>query len=352
MNILVTNHTGTQAHLGCQATSHALEQVLRRKFRPDNIWTDTWNARRSLRKMKSLLPLVTSLSMRLPSSNYKYFRKADLIVVNGEGMFYSSACRELNSTPNQRLLEARLAKTVLGKKLWIVNHTLYSENEEFDALIHNLYTKADYIAVREERTLNYLKKLGISGAHQAADAVFSLTIPPAAHKSPWENKVFLTDSSAWPRRQLPEFREKLIAFVDGLRSEGLDLAYLSIRTDKREANIAKQLGLEYFSAPNVEEYLAHLQTARLIISGRFHLNVFAILCGVPYLSFDASTYKNTALNEFIKYPLPVFNFEKHSLPEINDLLKRALSEHDHLRDHLLIQRAILRKFAEYNTHDL
>lgn len=63
MNILIANHTGTQAHLGCRATTYALEQMLRQKLRPDNIWTDSWDARRLLRKTKSLLPLVTSLGI-------------------------------------------------------------------------------------------------------------------------------------------------------------------------------------------------------------------------------------------------------------------------------------------------
>jgi polysaccharide pyruvyl transferase WcaK-like protein len=348
MNILIANHTGTQAHLGCHATTFALEQMLRRRLKPDNIWTDAWNARRSLRRAKSLMPLATNLGMHLPISSYKHFREADIIVVNGEGMFYSSACCKPKSTPRQRLIEAKLAKEVLGKELWIVNHSLYSENKDFDALIQRVYKSADYIAVREERTLQYLQQIGINDAHQAADAVFSLPLPPAENQSPWKDKVFLTDSSAWPRHHMPQFQEKLATFIECLRGRGLDPAYLSIRTDKRDEHIATHLGLEYFSGRNVEEFLAHLQTARLLISGRFHVNVFAILCGVPYLSFEADTYKNLALNEFIKYPLPVLSLGTHPLVEIQSWVQKALEEQDVLRNHLFIQRAILRKLSENN----
>jgi polysaccharide pyruvyl transferase WcaK-like protein len=349
MNILIANHTGTQAHLGCHATTFALEQMLRRRLKPDNIWTDAWNARRSLRKAKSLMPLAINIGMHLPISSYKHFHEADIIVVNGEGMFYSSACCKPKSTPRQRLIEAKLAKEVLGKELWIVNHSLYSENKDFDALIQCVYKRADYIAVREERTLQYLQQIGINGAHQAADAVFSLPLPPAENQSPWKDKVFLTDSSAWPRHHLPQFHEKLATFIESLRSKGLDPAYLSIRTDKRDEHIATHLGLEYFSGRNVEEFLAHLQTARLLISGRFHVNVFAILCGVPYLSFDADTYKNLALNEFIKYPLPIFNFEKHTLPEIQNWVDQILINQKDLHSHLAFYRNKLRELAEKNV---
>lgn len=348
MNILIANHTGTQAHLGCHATTYALEQMLRQKLRPDNIWTDSWDARRPLRRTRSLLPLVTSLGMRLPIPGYKYFREADLIVLNGEGMFYSHACHKPNSIPRQRLLEAKITKKVLGKPLWIVNHSLYSQDKKFDELIQDLYKHVDYIAVREEQTFRYLQKMDISSVNQAADAVFSLPLPPIAQQSSWENKVFLTDSSGWPLHHMPHFQEKLETFVKGLRSEGLDPAFLSIRTDKRDAYIAESLGLEYFSSSNIEEFLAHLQTARLLISGRFHANVFAILCGVPYLSFISDTYKNRALNDFIEYPLPVFDFEINSPTDVQNRVRTALLKVDDLRNHLLAQREILRKLSQYN----
>ena len=349
--VLITNHTGHQPHHGCRATCHALERLIAERLKPREMVTERHSQKYNTATMYFGAPGLARRAAHMQySASYAAYRAADLIVVNGEGSIYSKDWTRNGASSNQRRVDAYLAKKFLGKRVYIVNHTVASCHQRFDNFIKTAYPLLDYIAVREPLSLEYLAALGVENARQAADAIFSLEPPPPAPESPLAGKILVSDSSSWsgwsgPRKQRAQ---DSIAY---LRRQKLDVAYLSIYTDGRDAYFARELGLEYHSFENFTDFMAHMQTAAFILSGRFHIAVFAALCATPFLGFEANTHKIRGLSRLLNHPCPPLDFFRDDFDSIVGAIARALAAKDELREKLIGMRPRLRELALRNVPD-
>jgi len=355
MVILVTNYTGSQPHHGCQATCQALKQMLVDRFHPDELLTEEHWQRHGNGLTMYLGRAGEKIRSRQMncSDTYERYRIADLLIVNGEGSFYSKPWWRQSANSNQRLMDAYLTRRLLGKKVAIVNHTIGSRHKRYDSFVTRVYSQINYVAVREPVSRRYLTGKGIGKVTQAADAVFSLPIPAPADESPLEGKVLITDSSSWRGvRWTEDRRSQVLAAIAALRRQGKDVAYLSIYTDGRDARFAEELNIEYHSFSDHSELLRHLQRAEYVIAGRYHMCVFSAFCGVPFIGFEANTHKIVGLCELLEHPHSPIDFTRDSADSVRRQLEHALSERAKLQSILCQSRDRLRELALRNTPDL
>jgi polysaccharide pyruvyl transferase WcaK-like protein len=348
-SVLITNHTGQQPHLGCRATCHALERLLMERCAPREIVSERHSQKHNTATMYFGKAGMAVRAARMQhAASYAAYRHADLIVVNGEGSIYSKPWSRNGASSNQRRVDAYLAKKYLGKRVFIVNHTVASNHKRFDAFIQMAYPLMDYIAVREPISYDYLQGLGVTNVQQSADAIFSLEPPAPAQDSPLAGNILVCDSSSWTGWSGPR-KKRVQDAVAHLQKQKLNVAYLSIYTDRRDAHFARELGLEYHSFENFADFMAHIQTAAFILSGRFHIGVFAALCAAPFLVFEANTYKTRGLSQLLGHPCPPLDFFRDSFDHIIESVARALAMKDDLRQYLMRQRPRLRELAMKNV---
>jgi polysaccharide pyruvyl transferase WcaK-like protein len=247
-------------------------------------------------------------------------------------------------------VDAYLVKKYLSKRVFIVNHTVASQHKRFDDFIKMAYPLMDYVAVREPISHEYLCGLGIENVQQSADAIFSLEPPAPARESPLAGKILVSDSSSWSGWSGPR-KKRVQDAVAHLRQQKHDVAYLSIYTDGRDAYFARELGLEYHSFENFSDFMAHIQTAAFILSGRFHIAVFAALCGTPFLGFEANTHKIRGLCRLLSHPCPPLDFFRDDFNSIVEAIGRAVAMKDELREQLICLRPRLHELAIKNVPD-
>ena len=354
MVILVTNYTGSQPHHGCQATCQALKQMLVDRFHHDELLTEHWQSHgnRVTMYLGRAGENIRSRQMKY-SDTYERYRRADLLIVNGEGSFYSKPWWRQSANSNQRLMDAYLTRRVLGKKVAIVNHTIGSRHKLYDSFVTRVYSRINYVAVREPVSLRYLRERGIDKVTQAADAVFSLPLPAPAEESPLEGKILITDSSSWRGiRWTSARRERVRSLLGHLRGQGERIVYLSIFTDRRDEHIAGELDVEYISALTHTELLSHLQSAKMVISGRYHMCVFCARCGVPFVGFEANTPKIKGVCQLLDYPVAPFEFLTTPTDVIAERVGEALHQRESLHLHLTGAQSYLHELALLNVPQL
>jgi polysaccharide pyruvyl transferase WcaK-like protein len=163
------------------------------------------------------------------------------------------------------------------------------------------------VAVREPFSLEYLQGLGLSNINLCADAIFASTPPPPDAKSLVAGKILINDSFRW-KVGWPQRRERVKNAIAHLKAQGHEVVYFSILSNGRDSHFAESLGLEYFACDNYTDYLAQLQSAAFILTGRFHTAVFAAVCAAPFLAFEATTYKVNGLLRTLEYRYPSIDF--------------------------------------------
>ena len=285
MQILITNYTGHQPHLGCIATCDALETLLRERYPSAQIEKE----KHSIKRADALMYFGAwgrkkRGTLMKTDPRWADFQRADLIVVNAEGTLHAKNYLKSGAGSNQRIVEAYLAKRDLKKDVMMVNHSISSRHQNFDDLVRAAYPQMNHVAVREPFSLEYLQKLGVTNATLSADAIFSMTPPPAATQSPLRGKFLITDSFSWKvgwQQRRPRVRE----LIEQIKKQGYDVAYLSVLSHPYDKHFADSLELEYHAFENYTDFMAHLQTAAFVLTGRFHTAVFAAFCAVPFLRF-------------------------------------------------------------------
>ena len=352
MTILITNHTAHDPHHGCRATCHALETLLRARWgnaeirrenhtRPVERWPLWFGKLGEAARARALQK----------SEHFADFRAADLIVVNAEGSFYAKSWRKRAALSMQRMTDAALSARVLGKEVWVVNGSAGPSSAGpggayFDRRARQLYGAAAHVAVREPISWRYLKTLSIEVA-QSADAIFSLPLPARAEDSPLFNKVVFTDSSLWRGADGLEKAGAIRDLAQSLEKNGLEAVYVSIFTDGHDRARAEAMNLPFVEFGDFATLMAHLQNAQLVVTGRFHLAVFAAHGAVPFVPFAANTPKIAGLSELLRYPLAPLDLSQET-PILQHQLLEALERRAEITQHLAQGREARLQLAQNN----
>ena len=349
MQILITNYTGHQPHLGCMATCDALEALLCERY-PDAIIE---KEKHTIKRADALMYLG-NWGLKRRGALMKYdarwadLQRADLIVVNAEGTLHAKNYLKSGAGSNQRLVEAYLARRDLQKQVMMVNHSISSRHQNFDDLVRAAYPNMNHVAVREPFSLEYLQGLGVQNAVQSADAIFSMTPPPPATKSPLRDKFLITDSFSW-KVGWQQRRGRVRELIEQIKKQGYEVAYLSVLSQPYDKHFADSLELEYHAFQNYTEFMAHLQTAHFVLTGRFHTAVFAAVCAVPFLGFEAPTYKVEGLCRLLEHPIAPLHLFRDAPAEIAGKVGCALQERAALQAHLAGKQSFMRHLARQNV---
>ena len=181
-------------------------------------------------------------------------------------------------------------------------------------LLPRILRDVDYISVRDPRSREILRSLGIQ-AHEYRDA--ALLLPSA--DGPHRGELLLNLVPGLPAR----IREEALRFAHGIASY-LNTGLKGLVMARREDEYALK-GLELLVPHTVDEALEIIGGAALVVGARLHALEFALLRGTPFVAVPYAPKVNAFL-ALVERDLP------HGIPQIpgasvRDTLEKILSPH-------------------------
>ena len=242
------------------------------------------------------------------------WQEADSIVLNGEGTIHHAGIGTLTL-----LGFCKLAKK-LNKKVFIVNCSIF-DLEPF--LLWTLRECVDGIAVREPLSFRYLADHGIP-ATQAADCLFLM-------EGGDEREIYWPELEA--SKQYALYTPGVLAAfgrvsgegvgrdISQLRQAGYEVFFHVVETeDERFAVEAAQAGARILPLGCLKwrQVPPFLRRMEMVVSGRYHINIFAALAGVPFLPLSTNTGKMAGVLELLNPArnIPVREWGNET-PELN-----------------------------------
>lgn len=253
--IIIFNDTRTEKHYGCDCVMRNLIEFLRPFGNIIYYYKTSQTNWKSKRKILSKL------------------KKADLVIVNGEGSIHHS-----NDRAQSLASIAPYVKSMPGnKKCVLLNATLFANNKE----IYNNLSHFDSIYVRDKYSTIEANNFGVS-TKRTPDFTFY-------------TDIFTQDIGtdiAVGESVIPEVTQALNKY--------------------NEQNNYKFLDISHFNNNNLESYLEILKTFKFVITGRFHKVCFCINAKIPFVAVESNT------NKIESILLDVFK-TKERLLDINSL---------------------------------
>ena len=329
---LLLNDTTYWYHWGCSATSLALHDGLRAAgYRVDSVPVTTFNA---------LAPVPSSLDDFDDDAFYAAFCAAnqelvariaagELVFINGEGSLHGFGHVAL-----ALLYTAYIAKRRLNKNTQIVNHSCYprdpgvANGELADAIYAKVYGALDFVAVREDRSLQELARIGIN-ATPSFDCLplFVQRHPPAVGN---ESKRVVIAGSV---NVTPAFVDMMCL----LTKKAIDLGYVVQVLVGANAHLAaddvlfvgqlhQRLKGRYtlVDAQSEAEWLGAIAAAALLVSGRFHHTIAAASLGTPVLVAASNTVKIDGLLERLQLSVEDVRLDSSAPQRALEKLQRVL----------------------------
>ena len=164
----------------------------------------------------------------------------------------------------------------------------------------------DFLTVREPISQRYLASHGIT-AIQSADCLF---LEGTSGRSGWsksQNWFTISDDYAvYTPGVLAAFgqvsSEKVVSDIAELRQRGLRVFYYVVEIeDEKLAGAAQAAGANVLPLGSVpwKHVFSLLKQAKLVMSGRYHINIFAALSGTPFIAMETNTRKMAGLFELL-----------------------------------------------------
>ena len=305
MQVVVLNDTRADPNPGCQATVSMLVRQL----------AVTLDASVSTRPRgdgyERFTPMVAAGRAHSPADWYhavtqlqrdsdlaRALRGADLVVANLEGTFHHHTVGAL------ALGGAIAVAHRVGTPVWAVNGTV----EGIDPwLLAATLMPAAHVAVREPRSARWLAARGVI-ATSAADAVFLAETFATRHDEPAAtgNAVFYTPGvvpGTAPSRTAAV--ADILADLTALADAGWQPVFVQLEDRETAlAAAARQHGWPTADARAVAwpAFGAWLRRFGLVVSGRYHVLIFAAMAGVPAIGRPSNTHKIEGLLELLERP--------------------------------------------------
>ena len=159
----------------------------------------------------------------------------------------------------------------------------------------------DFVAVREPATQRWLSELNLS-AKLSADCAFLLDIQPVAQIR--ETKKCLYTPGVLTRCQgygqiTSQYTLKQINL---LQKYGWNVTYLTVETDDNLVlDSVRRTGIPILElgSTNHQNIGPILRDYELVVSGRYHILIFASMAGIPVLAMQSNTWKIEGLLELL-----------------------------------------------------
>jgi hypothetical protein len=235
---------------------------------------------------------------------------ADLIVANLEGTFHHHTIGALS------LGGAIAAAHRMTKRVWAVNGTVDSIDRW---LLEAVLSPAEYLAVREPQSQRWLAANGIA-ATLSADCAFTLD-------------AFRDRRQVEPaRRRAILYTPGVLACIDGRRNTAATIEHFRtmaslgwqpvfLQMEEAESPVAARISDAGFPVEQNadlpwESFGAYLREFELVVSGRYHVLIFAAMAGVPAIALPSNTFKIEGVLEFFDGAVPL----AHHAGELRDVL--------------------------------
>ncbi|MCC7034628.1 MAG: polysaccharide pyruvyl transferase family protein [Acidobacteria bacterium] len=301
MRVVLLNDTRADPNPGCQATVSVLVRQLaaaldaRVTTRPRGEGYDAFAPLIASGAAHDAVAWSTAVDRLAADSGLAdALCSADLVVANLEGTFH-------HHTVGALALGGTLALAHrLGRPVWALNGTV----EGIDRWLLDLtLVPAAHVSVREPRSARWLAARGLH-ATLAADAAF-LAAPFLARSpaAPAAGRVFYTPGVL--AGLLPSRTEAVSAILEDLHAVASTgrrpvLAWL----EDREAPLAAAIAARGWATLDLRPLPwtgigRHLRGFDLVISGRYHVLVFAAMAGRPFLARPSNTHKIEGLLEHL-----------------------------------------------------
>lgn len=350
MNICILNYTGAQSHLGCLAASYVLEKELRRRLGKDCVFEYVHSTSQGVacRIPKGEDEFDAVVKDVMTSERFMLvMKRADLVVLNGEGTLHWPVN---NKRSWAWLASVEAIKQCFNTPVWVLNTSLFSEDSLFLSFCSRTLRHADHIGARDTASYELMKRIGLSNVVQAADLTF--LVPSRLEKdveacietrwSFWkqngeERKIIFAGSSAISSETRSHWFNLYSGIIESLASqqEKISLLFVAQSGMGSDGAIGKELADRYDCVKCLElditpaETLWIMRQADCVVSGRFHVNTFAVAAGTPVLMLPGNTPKNGVL------------------AVMADLSSCYFSKCDHLEDVVLAIKKMLEREKEY-----
>ena len=247
----------------------------------------------------------------------QHIEQADRVVVNGEGTLHHNQRTALTA-----LAIARVAQ-LMGKEIHVVNATIQAMHPE---LLRMVLGEAALVVVREPLSLRYLEDLHLDcrlGADCAFAAEYDYTAIPPLLPEPVdrENACLVTGGCALNG-------STIMGIIKSLRRAGYSPFYFWIGDgDALSLKRCRAAGIPVVSWDCIpwNTVPAYLKQVKLVVSGRHHMIIFALMAGVPVIPLASNTWKIEGLCELFRWPLPVLS-GTYGLVEVLASLQGARSD--------------------------
>lgn len=243
--------------------------------------------------------------------------QSDLIIVNGEGSLHSSKTKA-------KLIASCAPYCKKEGKICCLINTVYQNN---DKTIADDVRQFDLIFVRESESQIELKNEGIF-AEVVPDLIFAnqdlfdngkevkgekivfsdsvidnVTIELySAHKKNVDSKFLtlhteikrfdITKSNESNFRKVKNLVKKILGFVKNKKFADPEQGRFFSRKDKQHVAVFNQINMLFFER---QDFLDAIKSAKLIVTGRFHLVCLSMLAGVPFFAIPSNTHKIQSL---------------------------------------------------------
>ncbi|GHB44070.1 hypothetical protein GCM10007094_36630 [Pseudovibrio japonicus] len=263
-NYVLLNDTLDTWHHGCRAVS----RVIRREM--------------SLRGFKLTASSRVGSSWWEDTSFVEQARKADIILINGEGSFHSGSD---DAEKCMRIFDAFTTKTriALINSIWQDNPVEWSE----------VIKAASYVSLRDTNSQRNLNSLGIE-AQYCPD----LSLVSSRPVSAISHRIGIAWGDALRRNTSR-------GLYNAFKSAAGENYYASIRPRRRSPITSHPIkdfryrlvcGLKHYTCFDDEVGLSQFLSSReLYITGRFHGACLALCAGTPFISVASNTQKITYL---------------------------------------------------------
>lgn len=239
----------------------------------------------------------------------------ELVLVNGEGTIHHQLSGAVG------LIGLCEAAKRAGKYVALVNCSIFELPE---MMLERLKTSVDQVTVREPLSFRYLQDSGIA-ATQSADCLFLMDANEAVDTtvvldtaSVLYTPGVLTSSGSVPEKVVAEDIKKLT-------DAGHPVYYWIVEAeDEKLASIAHQAGAKIIPLSMVRwnQVPSLMEAATFVVSGRYHINIFAALSGTPFVPMETNTEKMKGLIELTDGLTSIRSFS--SADDISDPALRFL----------------------------
>jgi polysaccharide pyruvyl transferase WcaK-like protein len=338
--VALLNDTLHWYHWGCTGTSSALHQTI------SNLDYEIfslpiikiYNCNNSPQKIQDFddPTFFTKFSLSNPTV-MKIINNVDIVVVNGEGSIHGLRQNVLNL-----LYLSYLSKIILGKSVQIINHSCYPESAitYSKTLAWEIYEKVyrvlDFIAIREPVSFNLMKNAGIP-VTLSFDCL-PLYITNNYHKKVNRRTNNIVITSSMGRGINLNILCSYIAFLKHLGYEIQFLTGASAFPAQDDMIFIEKLSQicsdnwNLITAKTIDEWLDIINTAKLLISGRFHHTIAAAVLGTPYILLESNTPKNMGLAKILNAETPLSYADADFLTQLINRTNFCLNNTEYKKD--------------------